>query len=194
VIAVGGMINVALWPIFTHLHGPTSYNRSDELFGLDALSWGALMEGPSGILIALGLAGSHRLLTARAGRVARWGFWLATAGLAVASVVTIAVRAPVPPLHMPVVGMGLILLAAANRRARALPELLSSLLFALGATQLCAFTWALAVRPDLIDRIDGYRIYGLVASVLWGSLWIAFGAGLLRRARSPSTEPKPWAQ
>lgn len=50
----GGFLNVVAWPIFTNLHGPTSFNRDDELLGLDSLQWGAVMEGPSGLLGALG--------------------------------------------------------------------------------------------------------------------------------------------
>ncbi len=189
VIVVGGAINVALWPIFTQLHGPTSYNRSDELLELDSLSWGALMEGPSGLLIALGLAGSYSLLTERTGRAGRWGFWLSAIALVVTAVATIGARAPVPPLLAPVLGIGLVLLGAANRSARSLPTLLWSLLLALGAAQLFAFAWTVAVRPDLIDRIDGYRVYGLVASVLYGLLWIAFGAALLASRRAVRSTP-----
>ena len=184
---VGGLLNVAVWPVFTTLHGPTSFNRSDELFGLDALSWGAVMEGPSGLFVAAGLAGSYSLLTTQAGRAARWGFALAVIALVISSVATIAVRATIPPLLAPALGLGLVLIAAANRRAGTLRSLDWSLLLALGTTQLFAFAWAVAVRPDLMDRIDGYRIYGAVASVLYGMLWVAFGVSLLRsrqRARS----------
>jgi len=31
-LIAGGVIHVALWPIFTTLHGPTSFNEDRELF------------------------------------------------------------------------------------------------------------------------------------------------------------------
>jgi hypothetical protein len=56
--------------------------------------------------------------------------------------------------------------------------------------------WALLVRPDLTDRIDGYRIYGVVANVLFGLGWILFGATPVVRGRTteaggliPATSP-----
>ena len=39
------------------------------------------------------------------------------------------------------------------------------------------------VRPDMLDQIDGYRIYGAVADVLFGLGWILFGASLGTRGR-----------
>jgi hypothetical protein len=186
----GGIVNVALWPIFTHLHGPTSFNRDDELLGLDALFWGALMEGPSSLLVAAGLAGAYAPLTSPGGRIARWGLALAMIALVLPAIVTIAIRAPVPPLLAPVLGVGLILLAIASRRAQTSSSA-ASLLLALGAVQLFALVWTLAVRPDLIDRIDGYRIYGIAASVLWGIGWVAFGISLLAESRNATDETSP---
>lgn len=195
-LIAGGALNVVVWPVYTDLHGPTSFNRDDELLGLDALDWGAVMEGPSGLLVALGLAGSYAFLTARGGWLARWGFALAMIALILTSAATIVVRAPVPPLLAPVLGLGLVLIGTARRRAHARPRRDSSLLLALGATQIFAFGWAVAVRPDLMDRIDGYRIYGLVASVLYGALWVALGSSLLAQRRdgasgtaSPTARP-----
>ncbi len=189
-LIAGGFLNLVVWPVFTDLHGPTSFNRDDELLGLDALQWGAVMEGPSSALVAAGLAGSYSLLTAPGGRVARWGFALTMVSLVTVAAITIAIRAPLPPILAPVLGLGLVLMAEANRRARALPRLQWAVLLALGATQLFAFAWALAVRPDLMDRIDGFRVYGVVASVLYGLLWVAFGMSLLAdrsRTRSPAS-------
>lgn len=181
-LVAGGLIHVALWPIFTNLHGPTSFNRDDELLGGDALLWGALMEGPSGLLIAAGLAGAYPLLVAQGGRMARIGFWMAVVGLVVPSVASILIRGAVPPLLAPVVGVGLFLMAYANRAVPSVSSLQRVLLGVVGGAQIFAFLWALAVRPDLIDRIDGYRIYGLVANVLFGLGWIVLGVSLVARA------------
>jgi hypothetical protein len=139
--------------------------------------------------------GSYAFLTAGGGRPARWGFAVAVAALVVTALATIVMRAPVPPLLAPVLGVGLILIGASNRRARAIPGRQSSLLLALGMTQLAAFGWAVAIRPDLIDRIDGYRIYGLVASILYGVLWIALGSSMLgQREEIPAEHTSARAQ
>lgn len=185
-LVAGGLIHVALWPVFTKLHGPTSFNEDRELLGGEAQLWGALMEGPSGLFIAAGLAGSYALLVAQRGRLARVGFWMAMVGLVVPSVASILIRETVPPLLAPVVGLGLLLMAYANRVVPAAPPLQRALLGVLGAAQIFAFLWALAVRPDLMDRIDGYRIYGIVANVLFGLAWIVLGLSLAVLARPSS--------
>jgi hypothetical protein len=41
----------------------------------------------------------------------------------------------------------------------------------------------LVVRPDVLDRIDGYRIYGAVADVLFGVGWIVLGVSFMGRNR-----------
>lgn len=182
-MAAGGLINVALWPIFTNLHGPTSFNEDRELLGGEAQLWGALMEGPSGLLIAAGFAAAYPLLVAGGGRMARVGFWMAMVGLVLHSVASILIRETVPPLLSPVVGVGLLLVAFASRGVPAVSSLQRALLAGLGGAQMFAFLWTLAVRPDLMDRIDGYRIYGVVASVLYGIGWIALGLSLAVFAR-----------
>lgn len=187
-MAVGGALHVCLWPVFTRLHGPTSFNESRELLGGDALHWGALMEGPSGLLIAAGLAASRPLLVGQCGRAARSGFWMAMVALVVTSAATLALRAPIPPMLAPLLGAGLILMAYGDRRVSTLAPLHRLLLAGLGATQLFAFLWSLIVRPDLLDRIDGYRIYGLVANVLFGLGWIVLGLGVAATARSSTSK------
>lgn len=186
-MAAGGLIHVALWPLFTNLHGPTSFNEDREFLGGEAQLWGALMEGPSGLLIVAGLAGAYPLLVAHGGRMARVGFWMAVVGLVVPSVASIVIRETVPPLLAPVLGAGLLLMAFASRDVPAVSSLQRALLAGLGAAQVFAFLWTLAVRPDLIDRIDGYRIYGVVANLLFGLGWIALGLSLVVRARQRVT-------
>ena len=49
----------------------------------------------------------------------------------------------------------------------------------LGVVLIASFLWALLIRPGMIDRIDAYRIYGVVANVLYGVGWILLGASLI---------------
>ncbi len=114
-MVVAGSLMVVLWPVFTTLHGPTSFNEEGHLLGMDSLFWGAMMEGPAGLLIALGLAGSYRLLTDGAGRTVRVGFALTMIGLVLPALVNLAILAVMPPLLAPLLGIGLILMAVGNR-------------------------------------------------------------------------------
>jgi hypothetical protein len=176
---VGGSLYVALWPIYTTLHGPTSFDERGELLGKGTEFWGSMMEGPSGLLIALGLAGSYSLLTGHAGRMARVGFVLAITGAVIPALVDLAILAVAPPLLAPVFGAGLILMAAANRTSASLTRFSRFVLAGLGGALLSSFLWALRVRPDLTDQIDGYGIYGVAANVVVGVGWILFGVSLV---------------
>ena len=176
---VGGSLNIVLWSIYTNLHGPSSVDEQGELLGMGTLFWGSMMEGPSGLLIALGLAGSYTLLTGHAGRMARVGFALTMIGAVIPALADLAILAVMPPLLAPVFGVGLILIAVANRASSSLTRFSRLVLAGLGVVLLFAFLWALLVRPDVLDQIDGYRIYGVAANVLFGMGWILFGASLI---------------
>ncbi len=182
-LIAGGMLNIALWPVYTTLHGPGSVDREGELLGLDALFWGSMMEGPSGLLLALGLAGSYRRLTAGGGRMARVGYVLTMIGVLIPALVNVVILAVMPPLLAPSFGAGLILLALAGRRGASLARSSRILLWGLGIILISSFLWLLSVRPHVLDEIDGYRIYGAVANVLFGFGWILFGFSLLTRRR-----------
>lgn len=189
----GGIVNIAIWPVFTNLHGPTSFNEQGEFLGAGALFWGSMMEGPSGLLIALGLIGSYGTLTRGGGRIARIGFWLAIVGAIVPAVVNLAIVAVMPPLLTPVFGLGLLLIAVGNRRNRELSILSQRAILGLAVVLLFTFTWSAAVGPDLIDRIDGYRIQGIVANVLFGLGWVVLGASLLVRRTAQDTSRRSQA-
>ena len=180
---LGGALTIALWPIYTHVHGPGSVDMQGEVLGMGTLFWGSMMEGPSGLLIALGLAGSYRRLTGRAGRMARVGYVLSMIGVVIPALVNLAILAVMPPLLAPVFGTGLILMAVANRRSSSLTRFSRLLLWGLGIVLFWSFLWLIAVRPEMLDQIQGYRIYGAVANVLFGLGWILFGASLLARGR-----------
>jgi hypothetical protein len=182
---LGGAVNIALWPIYTNVHGPGSVDMQGEVLGMGTLFWGSMMEGPSGLLIALGLAGSYRRLTGRAGRMARVGYVLAMIGVVIPALVNLAILAVIPPLLAPIFGTGLVLMAVANGRTSSLRRFSRLLLWALGIVLFWSVLWLAAVRPDVLDRIYGYRIYGAVANVLFGLGWILFGASLIARARTP---------
>src|SRR5687768_3428650 len=179
----GGALNVALWPIYTTVHGPGSVDQEGEFLGMGTLFWGGMMEGPSGMLIALGLAGSYSRLTASGHRMACVGYVLTMIGVLVPALINVAILAVMPPLLAPIFGAGLILIALAGRRSAALTRFSQLVLWGLGIVLLWSFLWLLSVRPHVLDEIDGYRIYGAVANVLFGVGWILFGVSLLTRGR-----------
>ena len=180
---LGGAWLIAVWPVFTTLHGPTSVDEGGELFGGGVLFWGSLLEGPSGALIALGLAGSYRMLTGSGGWKARVGFALAMFGLVIPTTFNLAFQGQVPPLLAPLFGAGLILIMAGNRAGSWLTTFERRLLLGQGVILIYSGLWFLVVRPDVLDRIYGYRIYGVVANVLFGVGWILFGSSLMKRGR-----------
>ena len=99
-------------------------------------------------------------------------------GAVIPAVVDLALREIMPPLLAPLFGVGLILIAVANRANSALTRFSLLVLAGLGGALLSSFLWALLVRPDLTDRIDRYRIYGVIANALFGLGWVVFGASL----------------
>lgn len=179
----GGALNIALWPIYTTMHGPGSVDQEGEFLGMGTLFWGSMMEGPSGMLIALGLAGSYSRLTAGGGRMARVGYALTMIGVVIPALINVAILAVMPPLLAPIFGAGLILIALAGRRSASLTRFSQLVLWGLAIVLLWSFLWLLSVRPDVLDQIDGYRIYGAVANVIFGAGWILFGVSLVARRR-----------
>ena len=79
------------------------------------------------------------------------------------------------------------MIAGANRTSSAMTGFSRLVLAGIGGAMLSSFLWALLVRPDLADRIAGYRIYGILANVLVGLGWVVFGASLARNAAAAST-------
>lgn len=87
-----------------------------------------------------------------------------------------------PPLLAPLLGAGLIMIAHGQRGERPVSRVAQSVLVGMGLTQIFAFTWFLVIRPDVLDQIAGYRIYGVVANVLFAVGWIVLGAGQISRS------------
>ena len=183
---VGGAIMASLWPLFTSLHGPTSYNEDRRFLGQDPLFWGAMMEGVPSLLIAAGLALLSPILWHGAARAARVGYVLLLVSLLVPGVIDLLILANVPPLLNPLEAAGLVLLAWA---APVLPGRARGCLVVMAAL-LLASMWSVIVTLEEWDAVDGYRIYGFVANVLVALGWVAVGAALLRQAE-PGTPGRP---
>lgn len=182
-LIVGGLVMAVLWFRFTTLHGPTSFNEERRWLGLDPLVWGSLMNAPPSLLIALGLCGHRSLLVASSSRIARIGFVLVMLSLTIPSLVELATLTLGPPLALPVLATGLILLGVDQRRHPSLPAASRAVLQVLGVLLLTTFLLVLAVPLTVSDSYDGYRIYGLTAHVTFGLGWMLFGVALLRQRR-----------
>jgi hypothetical protein len=180
-IVLGAVVMVALWPLFTSLHGPTSVNLERPFLGRDPLFWGAMMEGVSGALIVAGLLLWRRLLVA--GKLSRVGYVLALATLALPTLLTLVFLAPMPPLLQPLLGVGLILLAWGNPR---LPRVARVALVVIGALFIAAL-WSAFIPIETWDSLHGYRIYGVMTNVLVGIAWIVFAVSAGRQ-RVPAPE------
>lgn len=173
-LVLGGLLMAGLWLVYTRVHGPTSYDETNALAGRSTLFWGMLLGGPPPLLVALGLGLERGRLTAGLGRRARIGHALTVFGLAVAASIDLIIGALGPPFFGPVVGLGLLLLAAGRLSGAAPPRTATNLLLALGLLQWAAF--AAALIPNAVaDEWGGYRVYGVLAHLLPGLLWAALG-------------------
>ena len=177
---VGGAIMASLWPLFTSLHGPTSYNEDRHFLGQDPLFWGAMTEGVPSLLIAAGLALLSPVLWQGAPRAARIGYALLLVSLVVPGVIDLLILATVPPLLYPLEAAGLVLLAW----AAPVPQGWARGVLVAMAVLLLATMWSVFVTLEEWDAVNGYRIDGFVANVLVGLGWVAVGAALLRQART----------
>lgn len=174
---LGGVLMAVLWPLYITLHGPTSYDQDGRFLGGGPLFWGMMMSAPASILYSLGLVGYYRLLTKDGGRMARIGTVLALIGLVIPAIVDFVMVAIGPPLLMPLTIIGLILVAIANRKNPALPKIAQWTLLVLGILWLLAFLMFL-VPQNVFNQIEGYRIYGFLAHLLFGAGWVVLGISL----------------
>lgn len=179
VMVVGGVLMATLWLLYINLHGPTSFDQNGRFLGGGPLFWGMMMNAPASILFALGLVGNYRLLTKDAGRLAQVGLVLALLGLVIPAVIDFVMVAIGPPLLMPLTIIGLILVAVANRQNRTLPKIAQRTLLGLGILLLLALPMFL-IPLDIFDQIEGYRIYGILAHLLFGAGWVLLGVSLMR--------------
>ena len=170
----GGLLMIGLWLIYTNVHGPTSYDETQAVLGRSTLFWGMLLSAPPSLLVALGLALLYPLLARGARRMAKIGYILSLAALIIPALIDLIIRALGPPFFVPVLGVGLILLALGSRSNARLLPLSVTLILLIGIFQLIAFGLAL-VPNEVSDPLGGYRIYGIFAHFLSGLGWAALG-------------------
>lgn len=176
-IVLGALVMLTLWPLFTVLHGPTSFNLDRHFLGFSPLFWGALMEGVSGVLITIGVVLWRRVFIV--GALSRVALIVALVALAVPAMLDLAFLVTMPPLVQPLLGLGLIAIAAANRE---LPTLARLTLATMGALYVAAL-WSLFVSIEQWDSLNGYRVYGIMANVLPSIGWIIVAVSVALAAR-----------
>jgi hypothetical protein len=178
-LIAGGVAAVVLWPIFTSVHGPTSYNEDRPFLGRDMLFWGLLLGVIPNVLIAAGSWLGRSVLLRGAGRAARIGYAFVLLGLIVSATLDIAFGGLGPPLLLPVVAVGALILALAPRTDPRPPRAVRIVIFALGILFFGAFLWAL-VPLETSDSVGGYRIFGFLAHLVGGIGWATLGLLLWR--------------
>jgi hypothetical protein len=176
VIIMGGLLMAVLWLLFTKLHGPTSFNRDGHWLGGDPLFWGMMMSAPASILISLGLVGHYHLLAGDVNRMARTGFVLTIIGLVIPALVDFATISLGPPLFLPLLAIGLLMLGSARREPANLSQTSQRMLLFLGMLLVIAIL-SFFISTDVLDQYNGYRIYGILVNFLFGIGWVVFGAG-----------------
>lgn len=182
-IIAGGAMMAALFPVFTVLHGPTSYYERGQWLGIDGLAWGALMNGVPSLLIAAGLIGARGSVVGAGGRAVKTGHVLVLVALIVPGVVDLAIRAIGAALLMPLEAAGLLLVGLGSRARPTLSGSARRTLVVMGVLLTLAF--ATAVPPvETTDQWQGYRVFGVLAYLLVGIGWIVFGALLARDQRT----------
>jgi hypothetical protein len=167
---MGGLLMAVVWIIYTGVHGPTSYDETGVVLGRSSLFWSLLLSVPPNLLVALGLIFLYARFFSRAGRPARVGYVLTLMSLVVPAGADLFVWGGIgPPFFVPILGIGLILLAQGDQ-----PKQIRYLLILLGILLMVAFAWAL-VPLEVSDQVGGYRWFGLFAHLLPGLGWVMLG-------------------
>jgi hypothetical protein len=178
---VGGLLMAALWPLFTILHGPTSFNQDNYFLGRDPLFWGMLMSAPASLMIAFGLIARYPLL-ARVDRKANIGLVLLLIGLIFSALVDLITVSLGPPFMVPLMAIGCLLLGASHRKKEVLPKTSWRTLLFLGILMTLAVL-SFFIPIEVLDQYYGYRIYGVLTNLLFGLGWAVFGLSLWRDNR-----------
>ena len=178
---VGGLLMAVLWPLFTVLHGPTSFNRDQHFLGRDPLFWGMLMSAPASLMIAFGLIARYPLL-ARVDRKAKFGFVLLLVGLVISATVDLITVSLGPPFMVPLIAIGCLLLGVSHRKKDILPNPSWRMLLFLGILMTLAVL-SFFIPIEVLDRYYGYRIYGILTNLLFGLGWAVFGLSLWSNKR-----------
>jgi len=178
-LMLGGFLMAAAWIIFTNVHGPTSFNEDNLFLGKGMFFWGVLTSTPPSLLIALALILVYPHLVPPGVRLARVGFNLTLIGLIVPAISDLILGAMGPPLLLPLLGIGLILLGVASRHNPWMQGGRRTIVLLVGALMLLA-TASFFIPLEFSDRYSGYRIFGIMVYFLPGLLWAWFGLSLWR--------------
>jgi hypothetical protein len=189
-MVAGGAIMAALFPVYSTLHGPTSFYERGVWLGFEGQVWGGVMNGVPSLLIASGLLGARSLVIGHGRRGVRVGYVLALIALLVPGVLDLALRALTPPVLLPVQAVGLLLVGFGSRQGRDLSARAACALVCIGV--LLALAYLVALVPlDVSDRYDGYRVFGVLAYAMVGVAWIVVGISLTVSTRRAPRGEKP---
>jgi hypothetical protein len=180
-LIAGGLAAIPLWLVFTVVHGPTSFNENNVTLGLDMHGWGLLLGVIPNALVAAGLWLGRSMLLRDGRRGARIGFGLLLLAVIVSAGLDLLFRALGPPILLPFIAAGAIVLALAPSHGSGPGSRIRITLLGLGLLLAVAFVWALTPL-DTFDRVGGYRIYGVMAHLLGGLGWALLGILVARRA------------
>ena len=180
-LIIGGLVAVPLWLVFTSVHGPTSFNENNVTLGRDMHFWGLLLGVIPNAFVAGGLWLGRSVLLRGGGRAARVGYGLVLLALLASASLDLVFGALGPPLFLPLLAAGLIVLALAPRDPSGPRAPIRRSLLALGVLLAIAFAWAL-LPLDVSDRMGGFRIFGFMAHLLGGIGWAIVGYLIARRA------------
>jgi hypothetical protein len=180
-IIAGGLLMALLWPLFTALHGPTSFNQDNHFLGQDPLFWGMLMSAPASLMISVGLIARYPLL-ARVEPKAKVGFVLLLVGLVISATVDLITISLGPPFMVPLMAIGCLLLGTSHRKKDLLPKTSWRILLFLAILMTLAVL-SFLIPLEVLDRYDGYRLYGILTNLLFGLGWVVFGLSLWRDNR-----------
>ena len=178
-VAAGGAVMATLWPVYISLHGPTSFDEEGRLFGRGPRFWGAMMEGPSSLMIAAGLLALLPGIWLLLGRAARFGYVLVLVSLVIPGVFDLMIIATAPPLMVPVEAVGLALIASTGSRL----HLSTRVVFAVMAAMLAVAFATTLVPVAQWDAVEGFRYTGLLVNVGVGIGWVVVGITEAARPR-----------
>jgi len=179
ILLLGGFLMAAFWVIFTNVHGPTSFNLDSPFLGKGMFFWGVMTSTPPSLLVALGLILLYPQLVLPGARLARTGFFLTLIGLIVPAVSDLVLGAMGPPLLLPLLGIGLILLGVGSRNNPWMQGGRRTIVLLIGSLLLLA-TASFFIPQEVSDSFSGYRIFGILVYFLPGLNWAWFGASLWR--------------
>jgi hypothetical protein len=177
-MAAGGILMAVFWMPYTNVHGPTSFDQTRELLGRSTLFWSLLLSIPPSLLIAAGMIILYPSLAVRVPRMVRIGYFLVLFSLIIPAGLDLFVWGGLgPPLFVPFLGAGLILLGFGSRRTQRIPEHSLYILTFMGISLIVAFLLAL-IPNNVSDQAGGYRIFGIFSHLLPGIGWVLLGVSL----------------